>query len=463
MVTQAPSDALRSSVHRVRTLFVVAIVFVMMGSLSVWYLTRDTTPANIRIATAAPGGLYYRVASVLAPHLEQETGGRVTVLETLGSVENRQLLETGDAHLAILQNGTVDLPGLVALTPLYRDVIQVVVRSGRRIATVRDLAGRRVAIGAVGSGMRQSAMELLEHYRVDLSSMTGTEGYFLDLLTDESLDAAIITSGLLNPDLRDLMATGEFELLPILDAEALTLSHAHFTAAEIPRGFYREGPPVPPEPVLTVATTSFIAAREDISGSLVSATLHALYDNYMRDDIPTLLTRTEAEGWNDLPLHGAARDYFQPYGGLGILANLMESLAALKELLFAIGAGLYLLWLRWQRLKQQAEVAAMLAEKDYLDEFLRQTMEIERSQMRTDDPGTLRGFLDRVTEIKLRALEELTNEDLRADLTFSIFLQQCANLIRKIQAKLAVVVQGQSYPVAAVPGGGHRGEDSDTR
>ena len=72
-------------------------------------------------------------------------------------------------------------------------------------------------------------------------------------------------------------------------------------------------------------------------------------------------------------------------------------------------------------------------------------MAIERAQMQTDDPATLRHYLDEITEIKLRALEELTNESLRGDTTFAIFLQQCGNVIRKIQAKLAVIVQGRSY------------------
>ncbi|MEM7393105.1 MAG: hypothetical protein AAF492_12240, partial [Verrucomicrobiota bacterium] len=45
-------------------------------------------------------------------------------------------------------------------------------------------------------------------------------------------------------------------------------------------------------------------------------------------------------------------------------------------------------------------------------------------------------YLDEITEIKLTALHELTDEALRADQTFSIFLMQCANLISKIQMKI---------------------------
>jgi hypothetical protein len=56
--------------------------------------------------------------------------------------------------------------------------------------------------------------------------------------------------------------------------------------------------------------------------------------------------------------------------------------------------------------------------------------------MDAEDPQELENYLDEITRIKLRALEELTHEDLRSDRTFSIFLMQCANLIRKIQSKI---------------------------
>ncbi|MEC9001835.1 MAG: hypothetical protein VX644_00560, partial [Planctomycetota bacterium] len=48
----------------------------------------------------------------------------------------------------------------------------------------------------------------------------------------------------------------------------------------------------------------------------------------------------------------------------------------------------------------------------------------------------LQDFLDEVTAIKLQALRELTEEGLRGDQSFSIFLDQCAGLRNKIQLKI---------------------------
>ena len=50
----------------------------------------------------------------------------------------------------------------------------------------------------------------------------------------------------------------------------------------------------------------------------------------------------------------------------------------------------------------------------------------------------IKGHLDEITGIKIKALEELTHEDLRGDRMFLIFLMQCGNVINKIQAKIAL-------------------------
>ena len=118
------------------------------------------------------------------------------------------------------------------------------------------------------------------------------------------------------------------------------------------------------------------------------------------------------------------------------MANIMESLAAFKELAVALVAGLYLLWDRWKRIQEKDAERRMLIEKDKLDALLTKTLSIERSQMESNSIVELRSMLDKVTKIKLKALDELTHESLRGDRIFLIFLTQCANLINKIQAKI---------------------------
>lgn len=409
---------------------------VLLASVAFWYVSRDRLPATIRIATSPEGGLYQRVGQSLKLTLEQKFERPVVLIPTAGSVENRRKLIAGEADLAFIQDGTVDPQGLVVVAPLYHDVVHVVVRRDRGIDSIEDCEGKNVALGHPESGMRHSAQVVLKHYGIEAEHLGQNERYFKDLLTDPTLDAAIVTTGFLNHDLREVVAKGKFELLPIRDAESLVIHHPYLSMRTIPTGVFEGHPPVPHVPVPSVSTTAYLGARADVSPELVRRTLVALYEHDLRRDIPTLIPLNEARQTPLANLHPATRTYYDPFGGVELLSNLLESISAAKELAFALAAGLYLAWDRWRRVKEREERRAIEAMKERLDRFLEETVKLEKAQMETDDPRKLREYLDGVTRIKLRAIEELTHEALRGDRMFSIFLLQCGDLAVKIQAKL---------------------------
>ena len=414
-----------------------ALLSAVLISVTVWYGTLDTLPNTFRIATARDAGVYQNFAGALADLIQQRTGHPVSREATAGSLENRERLLSNDADLALLQHGSVALDGLAIVAPLFPEVVHVVVRTGQGMNSIHDLAGRRTVLGPAGSGMRMSAHEILSHYGVETAD-AGEDVAFEDLMDDESLDAAIVTTGIQNVNIRALLATGQFELLPILGARALALKLAHFRYFELPRGLYSEGPAVPPEAIPTVATVALLAVRKDASALLVEEALGALYEEDLQSHFPTLIPLRDAREWSPRPLHPSARSHFDPFDRVGWLANVMESLAALKELLFALGAAVFLLSQRWRRLKKREHEQELGALKERLDTFLNRTVRIERAQMQMEDPEQLKECLDEVTRIKLEALSELTDEDLRGDRMFSIFLAQCAGLVTKIQAKIAM-------------------------
>jgi hypothetical protein len=152
--------------------------------------------------------------------------------------------------------------------------------------------------------------------------------------------------------------------------------------------------------------------------------------------MPVLMTKQEASTWPAPNMHLAARGYFDPFGGLDLVANLMESIAAVKELLFALGALLYLCWSKWRDVAASEKAREISNYKEELDRLLNRTVEIEKAQLDVKDPVELEKYLDQVARIKLEAIDELTHEELRGDRMFHIFLTQCANLIREIQGKI---------------------------
>ena len=423
------------TVRRVVTFVMFSILLI---SLVTWYLTRETLPGRIRVATGTTGGLYHDFALRIKKLLEDRFEIAVEVVPTSGSSSNRQKLLAASGpnrvDLAIVQDGAVPMKDLFIVAPLYSELVHVIARKGLEIGLIADLEGKRVAVGLDGSGMQGSADNILRHYQLNVIRRTVP---FSDLLADESIDAAIVTSGVLSPDLKKVLIDKRFDLLQIEDAEAFVLKHFFFRSAEIPKGLYSEKPySTPATGLQTIATTASLVASSHTNEQLVEAIVGTIYESELRQEFPLLMDREEAAKLPSLRLHPVSRKYFFPQDDIGEISTWLESLSAAKELLLALAAGLYLLWDRLKRRKEKEDELRYVAQRENLDSYLERTLTIEKQQMKLTDIGSLESCLERVTLIKLEALGELTHQDLRSNQAFTIFLMQCANLISKIQRRI---------------------------
>ena len=431
----------RLSTMRIRNWVTILVLGLVVASLCLWFVRADRLPRTIHIATGERGGMYFKLGTAIRERVQKRTRGNVVVDSTRGSKENLQRLENKKADLAIVQGGAIPITRVSVITPLFPEFVFVIVRRTSSIRVIPDMVGKAVAIGPKGSGNRISALAVLKQFKVPADKLKQNEAYFKDLLHDKVLDGAIVTAGAEHPDLMEVLSSKEFDLLPIAPAAAIAMVHPFLRSVEIPPGLFVKEPPFPAQPLPTLATTAYLVTRKNGSNRLVRAAVQAIHEEGLRIQIPTLIRRNQAVAWVPTRLHPVASRYFSPSDEIGRMANVMESLAATKELLFALGAGFYLLWLRWRRLKENEREAFISEKKEHLDTFLEKTLEIERDQMVTDELVKLRDFLDQVTRIKLQALQQFTEEQLRGDQSFSIFLDQCAGLISKIQLKIIAKTQ----------------------
>lgn len=417
------------------------MALVLVASLLIWVFTRVTLPREIRIGTAVEGGLYYEEGVRVAEALRRRTNRAVRVIATSGSRENCELLRSGDLDVAIVQAGSVTLWDLAIVTPLHRDVMHIIVRNelldesagDAHIESVSDFAGKEILIGLPGSGMQKSALDVFEHYNL-LGKAIPHELHFTELLNDpeKKYAGAIVTTGVENDDVRIVLSSGEFDLIP-LDATALAKRFRHFDQYEIPRNLW---PPAPSRSIPTIAASALVVVREDASPQLVTLLLDSIFGDNLPELFATTFSPRQARDMSPARLHPATLSYHDPFGRYGVLHTILEGMAAGKELVFALGAAIYLMWDRWRRIKEREDRELIKTQKNRLDSYLERTLDIERMQMDVDDVEQLQKLLDDVTDIKLQALTKLTHEDLRGDRTFAIFLMQCANLISKIQLKI---------------------------
>ncbi|MBB5937520.1 TAXI family TRAP transporter solute-binding subunit [Streptomyces zagrosensis] len=158
-----------------RRLWRLAVAAAVVCGLLLWWLLPfgdESSPSgSVTITTGVRTGVYARYGELLKKRLRKDLP-RVTVQlkPSAGSVQNiRRLIDgeasftiaTADAVATYRAEGGADAHRLRACARLYDDYLQLVVPAGSTVRSATDLAGKRVAIGQPGSGVRLIAERLL--------------------------------------------------------------------------------------------------------------------------------------------------------------------------------------------------------------------------------------------------------------------------------------------------------------
>ena len=254
------------------------------------------------IAAGPEHGQYLRFAQALS----QSVSSRTVPLVTLGGEENIRLLREGKVVLALAQGdvalqayegkgnfaGEGPYAGLRALGSLYPEPIHVLAHVGGPVASMADLAGKRVAIGLRGSASRTTALRVLEAHGLGVKNLQPLElsiGDALVGLRRGTVDAVIQVIGVPADSVRDALDEVPLRLVP-LEAKAvaaLIAANAGYFAYTIPPGAYA----TQKDAVRTVATAALLLAGIELSEAEVTALTRFVFERG-RD----LVARGSAQG-----------------------------------------------------------------------------------------------------------------------------------------------------------------------
>jgi len=232
----------------------VLFAVVAICSLSV---AAFASPIFINIGTGSVGGTYYPVGSAMSTIWNREIPNmRAAVQSTGGTRANIDLLSRGEVEVGFTDglyfpafHGLHMFEGnpqsfIRATVPLYPEPIHFVVAEGSDITSVRDIVGRRVVIGAVGSGTEVTARAFLEMLGIcpdtDIVpqnlSMAETAGAFADRV----IDAAFMMGALGSAAVVEVTTMGTGRIIPIEDDIIADLNAVlpYYDAFIIPAGQY---------------------------------------------------------------------------------------------------------------------------------------------------------------------------------------------------------------------------------
>nr|WP_314360742.1 TAXI family TRAP transporter solute-binding subunit [uncultured Achromobacter sp.] len=218
---------------------------------------------------------------------------RVTPLITGGGAENIALLRSGDAVVGLAQADTARLAyegrgpfadqgpfsGLRALGSLYPELVHIVVRDDPALRSVRDLKGKKIALGPEGSAVRATLQAVLSAHGLepgrDYTVIDTPFAASLPALNAGTVDAAAQVIGVPATPLRDALTEARLKLLPLDPAaiKSLTGNDSALMPLEIAADTY----PNQAAPVATVGTAALMLTTANLTRDEALMVVRAVY------------------------------------------------------------------------------------------------------------------------------------------------------------------------------------------
>lgn len=249
---------------------------------------------RVSIATGNATGVYFSLGNAFAEQISDATAGKVkaTAAETGASVQNIQQLVSGTYQVAFSLADTaadaVEGKGsfdgkeqpVQALSRIYPNYTQVIVRNDAGIATIADMRGKRVSTGSPGSGTEVIANRLLEAAGLNPSADVSAQRLDLtktvDGMKDGSIDALFWSGGLPTPGITDLFTSARN------DVTFLDITPELPKMQEISQ-VYEEGV-IPaatyglPADAKTIVVPNLLLVRDDLDANLACVLTKTLFE-----------------------------------------------------------------------------------------------------------------------------------------------------------------------------------------
>ena len=284
----------------------------------------------LNIGTGGTAGTYYPIGGAMAEVLNKDIPGMNASAQSTGaSVANINMLKDGSVDLAIVQNdityyavnGTEmfkdkKVDGLKGIATLYPETCQAVTLDSSGIKSIADLKGKKVAVGAMGSGVEANARQIMEAYGITYNDIQVQYLSFAEAasaLKDGNIDVAFLTAGYPTSAVQDIASQHKVRLLPVDadKADALIAKYPFYTKTKIPAGTYAGFD----EDVPAVSVMAMLVANDKVDDKLGYEITKALFKNLDRihaahSAAKAILKEKALEGMS-LPVNAGAEKFFK--------------------------------------------------------------------------------------------------------------------------------------------------------
>lgn len=262
-------------------------------SCAIVYFIHSAPPTTVVISSGPEGSIFQRNANKYAKALER-SGVKVKVLTSKGSLENLERLADPKSHVDIgMAQSGLPFNGadkLLSLASISNQPLLLFYR-GKELNLVSQLNGKKIAIGAVGSGVRNFALAVLGQNGIKEGQSNTT---LLDFDAEQAakeinagtIDAAFIMSESASSEiLKALMRSKDVHLFNFKQANAYSRKIEHLNILSLPEGAIDLGQNIPPHDVTLLGPMVELVTTKNLHPGFADLILEAAVEVHGRPGI----------------------------------------------------------------------------------------------------------------------------------------------------------------------------------
>jgi hypothetical protein len=268
-----------------KTVAAGTVLFILAVIIAAVFWSIHSAPPRTLIITSGPSGSSYERIAERYRDILSSNGVTLKILPSEGSVENLRRLSDPSFRVDIgfVQTGETEAEAnssLLSLGSISHQPLLIFYRSPEPLNLLSDFAGKKLAVGAPGTGSRTLALTLLATNGVRADAATT----FLDLdageaakaLLDGKVDAVFLMGDSASAQtMRTLLRAPGVQMYDFKQADGYTRRFAYLNRLDLPRGSIDFGKDLPPNDVRLIGPTVELVARAGLHPALCDLLLEA--------------------------------------------------------------------------------------------------------------------------------------------------------------------------------------------
>ena len=316
---------LRARIARIswRDLALTLGPFLVISLVAIWIALRFVQPAppDLIVMTSGPEGSTFHRHAERYRKILARNGVNLEILSSLGSVQNLERLSDPAfrVDVGLVQGGLArgaDISNLVSLGTVFYQPLMVFYRGAVPVQLLSGLAGKRIAVGAVGSGTHALAVTLLNANGIKEPGPTrllplGGEDAVRAFLARE-VDAGFLTGDSTSfANMRKLLHAPGVHLFDFVQSDAYVRRFPYLSRLQLPVGAYDLGENIPRKPLTLVAPMVELIARDDLHPALSDLLIEAAREIHGRATLLQKAGEFPAPLEHEYPIGDDASRYYK--------------------------------------------------------------------------------------------------------------------------------------------------------